>query len=248
MIKQGGIFSSTTVNYVIETQPMGWKVQRTYADCLWLREQLLKFFPGFVVPPLSKKGAKNETDTKSINKRSLWLQQFFSELQRDKTLRSSDVFYCFFSLPQKPQFESRKKEMTKWPAPKSLLDLKHLTGKVQIGMSERKLKLAKNVNSYTLSCQSLYSQLLVATDSTTKVMMLLSDSLARNADLYKQFALLHAGVEVRLRCECNARDVERGNGRLVHHNEGSQRLVKRDILQTGIRYAGQDGRVLPILC
>jgi len=51
VIKEGGVFSSTTINFVIETKPVGWKVQRTYSEVMWLREQLAKEFPTcFVIP------------------------------------------------------------------------------------------------------------------------------------------------------------------------------------------------------
>jgi len=49
IIKEGGLFSSATIHYLLETEPTKWKVKRTFADVLWLREQLSKQFPGFLV-------------------------------------------------------------------------------------------------------------------------------------------------------------------------------------------------------
>lgn len=51
MVKEGGLFSSKSVSYVLETKPFDWKVQRSYKDVLWLREQLQKEFPGHIVLP-----------------------------------------------------------------------------------------------------------------------------------------------------------------------------------------------------
>jgi len=195
VIKEGGIFSSKTVSYVIETQPFGWQVIRSYTECMWLREQLQKHFPGYIIPPLNKKGAKNKTDTKSLGKRMKWLHQFFNEVRRDPTLRSSEVFYYFVSMAQRLQFDAKKKELNKVPAPKTIFDTKNLGGKAANEVSDRKIRLAKNIGSYIQNTQNLYTQLAVATDSTVKVIQLLSDCLARNADLYRQFSLNHANIE-----------------------------------------------------
>ncbi len=125
-----------------------------------------------------------------------WLQQFLSEVVRDQTLRSSGLLYYFLSLPQKPQFETMKSEMARLPPPRTILDIQHLTGKVDISLDDHKLALARNICGYTQSCHSLYSQILTATDNTIKAMHTLSEALAKNAELYRQFAMIHAGVEV----------------------------------------------------
>ena len=49
MIDKGGVFSSSVIEYVIETHPMKWTVVRKYDDVMWLREQLQKHFPAAMV-------------------------------------------------------------------------------------------------------------------------------------------------------------------------------------------------------
>lgn len=49
MVDKGGIFSSASVLYIIETEPMNWSVKRKYEDVIWLREQLQRFFPATLV-------------------------------------------------------------------------------------------------------------------------------------------------------------------------------------------------------
>ena len=49
VIKEGGIFSSTVINFLMEIQPFGWQIMRSYGDCLWLRDQLVKNFPATIV-------------------------------------------------------------------------------------------------------------------------------------------------------------------------------------------------------
>ena len=62
---------------------------------------------------LNKKGVKSKVTTKGINKRVMWLQQFLDELQRDKMLRSFELFVWFFSAADRPAFEKKKKELAK---------------------------------------------------------------------------------------------------------------------------------------
>lgn len=128
-------------------------------------------------------------------KRVTWLQKFFDELQRDKLLRSSDIFRFFFSTIQKPQFDARKKELTKIPAPKNILEHKHFKGVAQTGLSDKKLDVARNIGLYTQACQNLYAKIIVATDDTVKLIKLVSDAFARNAELFKEIAAIHSEIE-----------------------------------------------------
>ena len=136
-------------------------------------------------------------DSKSVMKRVTWLSRFFVELQRDQTLRSCEIFSFFVSTVQQAQFDGRKKEIAaKLPSPQSVRDIRQLRGNAVVGLSDHKAGLARNVGAYTGSCSTLYSQLLFANDDTVKIMRLLADALARNADLYRQLAIAHANIEV----------------------------------------------------
>ena len=48
-IDKGGLFSSASVEYVIETMPMKWTVVRKFDDALWLRDQIQRLYPGAIV-------------------------------------------------------------------------------------------------------------------------------------------------------------------------------------------------------
>jgi hypothetical protein len=129
-------------------------------------------------------------------KRVRWLQKFFDELQRDKTARTSSLFSFFFSVADKKLYEKQKKDITKAPGIKMLSEIKHFDGKANLKLSDHKLDLTKNIGRYVQNCQGLYTKLLLATEDTAKLMRLLSDSLSRNAAIYKELAVLHAQIEV----------------------------------------------------
>jgi hypothetical protein len=48
-VDKGGVFTSASIIFSIETQPMNWKVLRKYEEVNWLREQLEKHYPNAIV-------------------------------------------------------------------------------------------------------------------------------------------------------------------------------------------------------
>lgn len=55
--------------------------------------------------------------------------------------------------------------------------------------------MAKTIGAYSQICQGLYSKLLVATADTVKLVQLVSEAFARNADLFREMAALHSEIE-----------------------------------------------------
>lgn len=58
-VQKGGLFGMgrSHIYYVIRTEPGGWEVKRRFSDFTWLRDTLLKLYPGFLVPTMTKKKA-----------------------------------------------------------------------------------------------------------------------------------------------------------------------------------------------
>ena len=58
-VQKGGLFGMgrSHIYYVIRTEPGGWEVKRRFGDFTWLRDTLLKLYPGFLVPTMTKKKA-----------------------------------------------------------------------------------------------------------------------------------------------------------------------------------------------
>jgi len=133
---------------------------------------------------------------KAIKKRVGWMQKFFDELQRDKVLKSSDIFIAFFSIPDKPTFEKKKKEICKRQGPKTILDIPHFEGKANVAISSGKVNLAHNIANYVPNCQTLYDKLIKANEDTVKAMRLLAESYIREAEICKELSLSHATIQV----------------------------------------------------
>lgn len=127
-----------------------------------------------------------------------WMQDFFNDLQRSKTFRSSEVFQVFISVEDKPRFENMKKKINKLPTVSNLAELRLLKGEFAVDMTEHKLRLAGNMQEYVRLIQKLYKELIDSVNDTSNIMLLLSDSLAKNSDIMKNIGTVNADMEVSL--------------------------------------------------
>ena len=205
IIKSSGIFSFTTVNYLLKTEPGELEVQRSYKDVLWLREQLQKEFPGHIVfclsvkqiPPLDKKGDDNKTKEDILAKNMKALQHFFTKLQKDKNLRSSEITRKFLSVVNEAEFKAEKKAIEKI-TPKSLSEVKLLEGKFIIELNKHKNDIAKQISSYVSEAATLYQELIQNTNNMCMVMSVLSEAVAKNGFIFRELAKLNVKIEVSL--------------------------------------------------
>jgi len=125
-----------------------------------------------------------------------WLQDFFTEFQRDKTLRSSEISEAFLSITDKKAFEQKKKQINKQPAPKAVKEMKHLEGKLDVELSPHKLNLSKCVANYIQNVPNLYQELMININNTSKAISLLSDCFNKTAYIFKRLGIANANIEV----------------------------------------------------
>jgi len=129
-------------------------------------------------------------------KRVSWLQNFFTELQRNKTLRTSETFQAFISVADDNKFKSMKKSIQKIPALKDLTDLRLLEGKFNCDLAIQKLKMSTNIGQYVKYAQKLYKELCESVNVTTNTMLLLSDAFAKTTEILKDLVSIHTEIEV----------------------------------------------------
>lgn len=129
-------------------------------------------------------------------KRVSWLQEFFTELQRNKTFRSSETFQAFMSVADENKFKGMKKQIQKMPGPKGLSEVRLLEGKFNCDLPIRKLRMAAGIGQFVKDAQKLYKELCESVNVTTNTMLLLSDSFAKNTEILKDLELIHTEIEV----------------------------------------------------
>jgi sorting nexin-7/30/sorting nexin-8 len=126
-------FSSTYVNYEVETVEVSWLVNRRYSEFEWLRKVLCKFFPSKLIPPLPNKkigGRRFEADF--IQKRMSFLQRFIDEVIQDEILKASEPLIAFLSMTDRNQFDCKMKELSSYIPSPYVEDHRTFTGEIEI--------------------------------------------------------------------------------------------------------------------
>ena len=111
-------------------------------------------------------------------------------------VRSTDLFLCFFALTDRSSFERKKKDLTKLPGPRSLAEVKHFGGKANVSITQEKVALGHNINSFGIVIQGLYDKLAKANDDTVKITRLLAEAYSREAETFKELSMAYASIEV----------------------------------------------------
>ena len=70
----GGFFTSAYTNYLVITEPFGFKAKRRYSDFEWLRTMLCVHFPGVHIPPLPAKRYSDRFIESFVLKRMRFLE------------------------------------------------------------------------------------------------------------------------------------------------------------------------------
>jgi hypothetical protein len=92
------MFSKSYITYQIKTTPFDFRVCRRYSDFLWLRSILVREYPSYNIPPISKKKGVSSTDKVAIKKRMGYLQIFIDGLLSHPELRSSIHLLSFLKI------------------------------------------------------------------------------------------------------------------------------------------------------
>ncbi len=125
-----------------------------------------------------------------------WLQRFFEELQRDRTLRSTDLFQMFLSVQSRKEFDAKVKAISKLPAPRNVSLIKSLEGQADTTLNSHKKMLANAVRLHAQNTPTIYHNLIVSMTDTSKIVKRLTDALARDANLCRMMSLSYASIEV----------------------------------------------------
>lgn len=71
---------------------------RRYNDFEWLRDTLIKFYPGFVIPPIPKKHLQRNFEETFLIKRKCFLENFLNDLLRCDEIRNEEIVNYFLEM------------------------------------------------------------------------------------------------------------------------------------------------------
>lgn len=131
------------------TSCVNWIVRRRYSDFYWLRNILVKTFPGHVVPPLpSKKTGSRRFENDFVLKRMNLLQNFMAILCDSEYFKSSEALIAFLYQKDRTVFENKMKEYNSMQVSQYVEDFKTFSGKVNIVIDENNEKYFNNTSKY----------------------------------------------------------------------------------------------------
>lgn len=184
-----GVFGQNYVLYDMVTDPFGWTVQRRYSDFDWLRQLLVKLYPGFNVPPLpNKKIGTRRFDLDFVMKRMKFLELFINGVCENESFKASELLVAFLSYKDRDKFETKMKEYTSYQPSTYVEEFKSLDGKVIISHDEGNEKYFINISKYF----KLHTQILDKLNFNMRQLYTNLSNAAENiGDIAKNFEIMN---------------------------------------------------------
>ena len=185
----GGIIYGKYIIYKVTTDPFGWNVKRRYSDFDWLRQLLIKFYPGFNIPPLPKKNASSKRfETDFVIKRMKFLELFINKVMENESFKANEFIYAFLNYNDRNKYEAKMKEFSSINPSNYVEDYKTLDGKAIISLDEGNEKYFRNIAKFF----SLQETVLRKLNGNLKLFYNhLNDAIKSLADVEQNFEVLH---------------------------------------------------------
>ena len=147
---QTSFYQQNYTCYEICTDLTLWKVYRRYSDFIWLRETLMRLYPGIYCPPIpEKKAGPSRFEDKFIEKRRLFLTQFINDLTKIEIFKSSEVLIDFLSIKDRDRFEKKKEIFNSKNGPILLEDNWSFSGNANLMEDSKKIdNYYNNISKY----------------------------------------------------------------------------------------------------
>ena len=171
---EGGLFTKSYVTYLMQTTPLDFKLRKRYSDFEWLRNILSLIYINCIIPPLCKKNYTDRFSEVLIAKRTRSIEKFMKGILIHPLIKHDEIFYNFISTENESDFEKKKKAYSKMTPPNSLLNVKSLTGEINVSVSNDKEIYFKNIkNNVDLNISTLQK-----ITKGYKLLMLLMDQIS----------------------------------------------------------------------
>ena len=182
---EGGLFSKSYVTYLMQTNPMGYKIRKRYSDFEWLRNILSTIFINCVIPPLCKKNYAGRFSEVLIAKRTRSIEKFMNGILIHPLMKNSEIFYNFISMEKEADFEKKKKEYNRLSSPVILNQVKTLTGEIKVTVSKEKEIYLENIKDNCILNEELLQKITKGYKALILLMEQLSDKMKELSELWK---------------------------------------------------------------
>ena len=144
---EGGLFTKSYVTYLMQTTPLDFKLRKRYSDFEWLRNILSLIYINCIIPPLCKKNYTDRFSEVLIAKRTRSIEKFMKGILIHPLIRNDEIFYNFISTESEAEFEKKKKIYNKIQSPGSLINVKSLSGEINVSVSNEKEIYFQNIKN-----------------------------------------------------------------------------------------------------
>ena len=144
---EGGLFTKSYVTYLMQTTPLDFKLRKRYSDFEWLRNILSLIYINCIIPPLCKKNYTDRFSEVLIAKRTRSIEKFMKGILIHPLIRNDEIFYNFISTESEAEFEKKKKIYNKIQSPSSLINVKSLSGEINVSVSNEKEIYFQNIKN-----------------------------------------------------------------------------------------------------
>ena len=124
------LFKKTYFTFWIECTPLKINIRRKYSDFEWLRNTLIKIYPGNYIPPLPIRTLNINSNEKKLEKYQRFLEKFMNELMEDELIKNSSILYIFLFTNKPEDFDSIMQKYNKQEIPTKLCNFYSRDGKI----------------------------------------------------------------------------------------------------------------------
>ena len=153
-----GFLRSKYSSYSLKTLPKGWIAERKYEAFIDLRDAFTKMYPGYVIPPLSKKPEK-KLEPADLDKRRHHLELFLRDVLKHPVLRSSSLLFLFLSVVSEKEYEIKRKVYSKLPLPKDVSEIRTFDGSANVSYDVPLKKYCAGISAGNGRLKELHKEL-----------------------------------------------------------------------------------------
>lgn len=153
--KIGNIVRAQSLMVVIQSYPMGWKVQRLDIDFVTLRNYLVRKYPQVIIPPLPLVNQKKKLTKKQLAKKKIYYQKFLHNIMKSKVLRSSKFLVEFLKQQDQYKFGYDLSQKEQKRGPRKVKQIKTLTGEILCEASDMAKGFAAGFQDFNTEYQRI---------------------------------------------------------------------------------------------
>ena len=207
------MFKSKYVSYVIVTPLKGFSVERRYSDFLALRQEMLKDYPGYVIPPIPAKKIAGNADPAFIQERKGELQEFLADVLKHPLIKSYDLFLKFISVSNK-EWEDTAKTFGKLLLAKEINQYETIEGEAKLLFSDRTRDYCEKLGASTKDLREAFKDLKAIHKVIIADVEKLAFSVARASVIYQKISSIFNTLEDKTHAEL-----------FLHMSDGHSRLA-----------------------